>query len=176
MTKVFRSIAFLKVALAVGLVALFAGTPAALATVEPHTTPSATWGESVQITSQLGTSFCIDVAPGGAQGRALRLWVCQPSSSERWTFTKNSDGSNLFVDSQGMCVDSVGRKAGDGISVKVRNCSFVKSQRFRVTSVGRIQLSGTTTCLSIPRAGAGVAVFLETCSNAKPGQVFKMSQ
>ena len=60
------------------------------------------------------------------------------------------------------------------LAQKVENCSFVKSQRFRWTPLGRIQVSGTTTCLSIPRAGAGVAVILETCSNSHPTQVFKL--
>jgi len=177
MSKVFRRKAFLKVTVAAGLVAFFAGTTAAVAIVEPHTTPSYAHGGGYQVKSWVDTSFCIDVAPGGTQGRAVTLSQCfSAAASERWTFTKNSDGSNLIVDSQGMCVDSVGRKAGDGIAVKVRNCSFVKSQRFRVTNLGQIQLSGTTTCLAIPRAGAGVALLLETCSNSNPWQVFKWSQ
>ncbi len=176
MTKAFRKIAFLQVALAVGLVTLFAGTAAAVAIVDPHTTPSTAHGEAFQIKSQVDTTFCIDVAAGGTQGRKLSLSACAPYATERWTFTKNSDGSNLLVESQGMCVDTAGRKPGDGVSLKVENCNFLKSQRLRFTSVGRIQASGTATCLSIPRAAAGVAVFLETCSASNPRQRFKLGQ
>jgi hypothetical protein len=175
MTKVFRKIPFLKAALAAALVTLFAGTAAAVAIVEPHLPASTAHGEGFRIESWVDTSYCIDVEAGATQGRALTLSACSSNATELWTFTKNSDGSNLFVDSQGMCVDSVGRKAGDGVSVKVRNCSFVQSQRFRYTSLGRIQLSGTAACLSIPRAGAAAPLFLETCSNSNPRQLFKLT-
>jgi len=173
MTKVFRRMAFLKVAL---VVALFAGgTAAAVAVVAPPHTPSTAHGEGFEVRSNVNTYWCVDVAAGSTQGRPLTLSACSFYATQRWKFTKNSDGSNLMVDSQGMCVDTVGRKAGDGTAVKVENCSFVKSQRFRYSSTGRIQVSGTTTCLSIPRADAGAALFLETCSNSNPRELFKLA-
>ncbi len=175
MTKVFRRTTFLKVALvAAGAGALLAGAAAAVAVVVPHT-PSTAHGGGFKIKSAVDYNWCVDVAPGSTPGRPVTLSACSSVATEQWTLTKNSDGSNLLVDSQGMCVDTVGRKANDGIGVKAMNCSFVKTQRFRYTSLGRIQLSGTSTCLSIPRAGLSAPLFLEACSNSNPREVFKLS-
>ena len=176
MTDAIRKTMFLRLSVAFGLLTFLGGSAVAVGVVEPNAKPSAVHGESIQFSSQANPSFCIDVAAGATQGRPLLLWVCTQSASQRWVLTKNSDGSNLFVDSQGLCVDSAGRKAGDGIALKVVNCSFVKSQRFRATLAGQLQVSGTAKCISIPRAGAGIAVFLATCDGSSPLQRFKSSQ
>jgi hypothetical protein len=176
MKSVLRTNTFLEVVLVAGLVALVAGGAVAAAVVAPHTTPSTAHGESFEVKPVVDVSFCINVPYGGTQGRPLTLSACGPAPTERWTFTKNSDGTNLFVDYQGMCVDAAGRKAGDGIALKVRSCSFVASQRSRFSSVGRIQISGTKMCLSIPRANSGAAVFLQTCDSSNSLQEFKLGQ
>jgi len=175
MSDASRKIGILQVAVMAGLVTFLGGSAVAAAIVAPRATPSTAHGEGFQLRSHVDSNFCIDVPAGSTQGRQLSLGVCSLNATQRWTFTSNADGTNLIVDSMGMCVDAVGRKAGDGIALKVVNCSFVKTQRFRYTSVGRIQLSGTTSCLSIPRAGAAAAVFLENCNSATTRQQFKLS-
>ena len=162
--------------LAIGLVTVLGGSAVAVAVVNPYAALSTAHGEGFQIRSQLDPTFCIDVAAGATQGRPLSLSAClQGLQTQLWTFTNNSDGSNLLVDYMGMCVDTAGRKVGDGLALKVRKCSFVSSQRFQFTSVGRIQVTGTTKCLSIPRAAPAVAVFLETCNSSNPREVFKLA-
>lgn len=175
MKRAFRTTAFLYVALMAGLATLLAGTAVAVAMVRPHATPSTAHGEGLLVKSVVDPNFCIDVKPGPAVGRPLTLSACGFNVTQRWTFTKNSDGTNLFVDSQGMCVDTAGRKPGDGVAVTVRNCSFVTTQRFRFSSVGRFQLNGTKTCLSIPRANAAAPLFLEPCNSANMRQQFKFA-
>jgi hypothetical protein len=175
MNRASRKTTILRVALTLGLVTVLGGGAVAVAVASPHASPSTAHGEGFQLKPQVNSSDCIDVVPGATQGRLLSLSLCSPVATQRWTFTKNSDGTNLFVDSQGMCVDAVGRKANDGIALKVMNCSFVKTQRFRYSSVGRIQVSGSTNCLSVPQGHVAAPVFLTTCNSSSPYQQFKLS-
>ena len=175
MTKVNHKMMFLRAALGAGLVTLMVGGAVAAANIGTRATSSTAHGANIQFKTQTDTNFCIDVAPGSTQGRKLSLSTCSPSATERWAVTRNSDGSNLFIDSQGLCVDAAGRKVGDGVALRVANCSFVKSQRFSFNSIGQFRISGTTMCLSIPRAVSAVAVFLETCNGSSARQQFKLA-
>jgi Ricin-type beta-trefoil lectin domain len=175
MFTVTKKTSLARAALGIGLVALLGGSAVAVAIVSPHTKPSVGHGAGIQFKAQLNQQYCIEVAPGTTQGRALTLSACSSGSSQRWMLTKNADGTNLFADVQGMCVDTAGRKAGDGVAVKVDNCTFGKTQRFRYTAASHLQLNGTTTCLSVPRANSGVAVFLQTCNGASLFQQFRFT-
>ena len=175
MSSAIRRTRFLTATLTIGFVTVIGSSAVAVAVVNSHAALSTAHGEGLQIKSQVDPSFCIDVTAGATQGRALSLSACGGYATQRWTFTKNSDGSNLLVDTQGMCVDTAGRKAGDGVALKVRNCSFANSQRLQFTSAGHLQVSGTTKCVSIPRANAGAAVFLQTCNSSNPLELFKLA-
>ncbi len=165
-----------RVTLGGGLMLLVGGGAVAATNYLPRTTPSTAHGSNFQIKSAVDFSFCIDVPAGATPGRKLTLTACSPANTERWAFTENSDGTNLLIDDQGFCVDSVGRKAGDGISLQVLKCSFVKSQRFRYNSIGQMQFFETTNCVSLPRANAAAALFLEKCDSSKKRQQFKLAQ
>lgn len=158
------------------LAGLLGGSIAVEASIATRAAPSTAHGESFLFKTQLDSSFCVDVVSGATQGRTVFLSTCSTADTQRWSLTKNADGSNAFIDSQGMCVDSSGRKAGDGLPVKVFNCNFGKTQRFRYTAAGHIQVNGTNLCFSIPLAATGAAVSLAKCSNTSTRQVFKLAR
>jgi len=167
---------FPKVAVAIGLVAVLGSSAAAAAGVHLLAPPSTAHGGGFQLEAQKDTTFCVDVDPGGIPGSALSLSVCSAAASQRWTFTSNTDGSNLLVDWSGFCVDAAGHTAGDGVALQAVNCNFAKSQRLRFTSAGSIQIGGTKNCLSFVRVASGAAITLESCSNPLGVQRFKLAQ
>lgn len=83
-------------------------------------------------------------------------------------------GLNQMIETQGMCVDVSGRKPGDGLAVRVTFCKNARSERLTFTATGQIEFAKG--CLSIPRAAAGAAVFLEACDIAHKTQFWKLSQ
>jgi hypothetical protein len=163
------------VSTAVILVALLGGALAVEASVTTRTTPSTAHGENFLFKTTLDTTFCIDEAAGATQGRAMFMFSCTTADTQRWAITKNSDGTNALIDSQGMCVDTTGRKAGDGLAIKVANCNFGKQQRFRYTASGLIQVSGTTLCFWIPLPADNAAVSLVKCRGSSAHEVFKLA-
>jgi hypothetical protein len=175
MTSAIRKTMWVRAALTIGLVTVVGSGAIAAASVAPHATPTTAHGGGFLIRSGVNQNYCVDVVAGATQGRALSLSACSQNASQRWTFTENADGTNVIVDSLGMCVDAAGRKAGDGVALRVVRCSFVKAQRASYSSVGRIQVSGTKNCFSVPQAHAGAPVFLATCSSAAPLEQFRLS-
>ncbi len=141
----------------------------------PPVTPSNVHGAHFLVKNGLDPSFCMDVAAGAAEGRSVTLSPCNAGDSERWDFTWNADGMNAIVDNQGMCVDIRGRHAGDGVAVAVYKCHFGENEKFSVSATGHIREVKTGKCLSVPRAGAGAAVFLEDCDEAKKQQVWTLA-
>jgi hypothetical protein len=135
--------------------------------------PSTAHGENFLFKSALDTNFCIDVAAGSTQGRSVILNQCTSVDTERWALTDNANGTNAIVDSEGMCVDSSGRKLGDGISLEVFDCSFHGHQRFSYTTDGLIQTKEG--CLSVQGAVSGAAVSVVSCDSTKNHEVFKLA-
>ncbi len=176
MIRIVRTNALSRVAVGIGLVVALGSGAVAGASVHLLSTPSTAHGEYFQLKSQKDSTFCIDVDPQGTPGRSLFLSVCTAALSQRWTFTSNADGSNLLVNSQGFCVDAVGRTPGDGVALQVNHCNFAKSQRLHFTDAGNIQIGGTKNCLSYPRPGSGAAVFLQACGSLTALEEFKLAQ
>jgi hypothetical protein len=151
------------------------GTTVVTGSVGAVVPPSTAHGEHFLFKSALNNAFCISDAAGNTNGRKVTLAGCSTIDTERWTLTEDTDGTNALVDSQGMCVDTTGRVAGDGLAVKVFTCGFGAHQRFRYTAAGLIQATGTTLCLWVPGAAAGAAVSVATCNNASTREMFKLA-
>ena len=138
--------------------------------------PTTAHGTNFQVKNGLDNSFCMDIAGGATEGRTLSLSQCTAAASQRWGFTWNANDTNSIVETQGMCVDVRGRHAGDGIAIAAYKCHHADNQKFTFTATGHIQELKSGKCLSVPRAAAGVAVFLEDCDETKKQQSWKLAQ
>jgi len=142
--------------------------------VDPAVTPTTNHGGAFLIQSQLDRNYCIQVDAGATPGRALSLQQCNSTlPTQRWTFTWNSDQSNLLVDDQGMCVQ--GRKPQVGVPMTVDYCRFGSVYKFVYTSEGLIENVLTGQCLSIARAGSAAAVFFRPCDPTQKTDVWPIS-
>jgi Ricin-type beta-trefoil lectin domain len=149
-----------------------AATPVAAAPVVLPTTT--VHGESFQLHSALDPSFCAEIDPGATDLRSVTLEPCVAVLAQRWTFSWLATGLNQMIETQGMCVDVSGRKPGDGLAVRVTFCKNARSEKLTFTATGQIEFAKG--CLSIPRAAAGAAVFLEACDITNNRQSWKLSQ
>lgn len=138
--------------------------------------PTTAHGTNFQVKNGLDNSFCMDVAAGATEGRLLSLSQCTATSTERWGFTWNVGETNSIIETQGMCADVRGRRAGDGVAIAVYKCHHAENQKFTVSATGHIIDLKSNKCLSVPRAAAGVAVFLEDCDETKKQQSWKLAQ
>jgi Ricin-type beta-trefoil lectin domain len=138
--------------------------------------PTSAHGTNFQVKNGLDNNFCMDVAAGATEGRSLSLNTCSVVPSQRWGFSWNVGETNSIIESQGMCADVRGRRAGDGVAIAVYKCHHAENQKFTFTSTGHIIDLKSNKCLSVPRAGAGVAVFLEDCDETKKQQSWKLAQ
>jgi hypothetical protein len=73
-----------------------------------------------------------------------------------------------------MCLDSTGRKLGDGIALQVVACGFGGHERFSFSSTGLIQTKNG--CLFVPRGGTGAAVSLASCDSSSLSEVFRLAR
>jgi len=162
------------VLLAGGLTGLAtAGNAASLSKALPA---SVAHGPNFLIESALDYSFCVDEAPGTAPGRIVSLSPCSTALTERWTLTENADGTNAIVDSQGMCLDTTGRKAGDQTALEVLPCNFKGHERFSFSGEGQFQAATpSNACPWEPNLGGGVATSLARCDSTSTNQVFKLA-
>jgi len=135
--------------------------------------PSTAYGESLLFKAAVDGTFCLDEQSGSTQGRMVILSTCTTADSQRWTLTHDPDGSNAMVDSQGMCIDSTGRKVNDGTAVEVFDCNLHSHQRFSYTADGLIQAKQG--CLSVPGAAVGAPVSLVTCDSTSNRQLFHLA-
>lgn len=142
----------------------------------PPPPPTTAHGTNFQVKNGLDNGFCMDIAAGVNEGRALSLSTCSAAASQRWAFTWNANDTNSIIEAQGMCVDVRGRRAGDGTAIAAFKCHHGDNQRFTFTPTGHIQELKSGKCLSVPRAAAGVAVFLEDCNEASKNQTWKLAQ
>jgi len=147
-------------------------TPAAAA---PVVLPASTaHGEGFQIRSVSDPSYCVEVDAGATDLRSVTMAQCNVGSQQRWTFSWLASGLNELIEIQGMCVDVSSRKPGDGLAVPVTFCKGTKAEHLSFLPGGQIEFAKG--CLSIPRAGAGAAVFLEACDSTHTLQFWKLSQ
>ncbi len=158
---------------AVALFSVTAGAAEGQITTEAATaTPSTIHGVNFQIKSQLDQTFCVQVEPGTTEGRTITLQQCVAADTERWAFTNNSDDTNIVADSQGMCLDSRGRKAGDGLALPVSKCKFTDIWRYAYTSQATIKDIRSGLCLQVPQAAANAPVSLATCDPTIQNQLW----
>ena len=150
------------------------GIPLALAAPPPQPASTA-HGENFLFKSAVDNSFCIDMSPGATEGLNVVLSACGTADTERWALTWNADGSNAFINSQGMCLDARQRKAGDGLAVRAYKCHFGENERWSYNAAGQIVEDHSGLCLSIPAAGAGAQVSFATCESTKNTQIWKLS-
>jgi hypothetical protein len=158
------------VGVAIGLLGLTATSAEGQLREGGASTPSLIFGAHFQIKSQVDNNFCIQAAPGTAEGRTITLQQCAVSDNQRWTLTHNSDDTNLIVDSQGMCLDARNRKAADGLALPVQKCRFGDAWRFTYTSLGLLKDEKNDKCLQVPGAAANAAVSLAACDSTKATQ------
>jgi ricin-type beta-trefoil lectin protein len=154
-------------AVIVGVVGV-TGSAVGQAPKPPADAPSTVFGTNFIIKSQADQNFCMQVAPGSAEGRTVNLQPCSSSETQRFTFTHNLDDSNLIIESQGMCIDGRSRKAGDGQAMPVQKCRFGEAWRFAYLSNGTIKDDKNDKCLVIVTAAANAAVTLAACDATKP--------
>ena len=124
-------------------------------------------GTEFQLETLVDQSFCVTSDNGTSEGREIRLQQCG-SSFGRFTFTDNSDGSNLIVDSQGMCLDGRVRPRDDGFPLKVVSCRFSDRFKWSYLANGEIQNALNGMCLRVPGAAANASVSLGTCDASDP--------
>ena len=158
---------------AVALFSVTAGADEEQITTEAATaTPSTIHGVNFQIKSQLDQTFCVQVESGTTEGRTITLQQCAAGDLQRWAFTNNSDDTNIVADSQGMCLGSRGRKAGDGLALPVSKCKFTDIWRYAYTSQGTIKDIRSGLCLQASTAAANAAVSLATCDPTIKNQLW----
>ncbi len=162
---------------AVALFSVTAGAAEGQITTEAATaTPSTAHGVNFQIKSQLDQFFCVEAAPGTTEGRMITLQQCSATTdAQRWAFTNNSDDTNIVADSQGMCLDSRGRKAGDGLALPVSKCKFTDIWRYAYTSQATIKDIRSGLCLQASTAAANAAVSLATCDPTIKNQLWVLA-
>ncbi|MEV4626869.1 ricin-type beta-trefoil lectin domain protein [Micromonospora sp. NPDC049523] len=90
----------------------------------PKANPTTTKPAPSGVTIHGYVDKCID-APGSADGTPLRLWSCNGSANQRWTFA--SDGS---VRAFGKCMDAAWASTADGTTVQLAVCNGGPAQRF----------------------------------------------
>lgn len=87
---------------------------------------------SNEIRSKLDQSYCLDVANGStANGTGVRLWSCNGSMAQKWTFTAAGElrsglGPNL-------CLDVVNGGTTNGTPVQLWSCNGSNGQKWAYT-------------------------------------------
>jgi hypothetical protein len=115
-----------------------------------------------------GFNFMIGSAPGGGRfcmdvvmdrhgnGTPIQLYQCHGHENQRWTITRNMDGTSSIIGTGGLCLDVRGRDNHDGTPVQLWDCHFGDNQRFRMLDDGRIQEVRSGKCLMVlPEWGGG---------------------
>ena len=135
-------------------------------------TPSTARGDNFQIKSFVDNDFCIQVAGGTIEGRTITMQLCAADALRltRWTLSDNNDGTNLILDTQGMCLDGNFRRGEEGLARSVQKCGFEITSRFTFTSAGTIRDEKNNMCLKESTAAANAAVFLADCDPTNVNQ------
>ncbi len=157
---------------AVAVLSVAAGSAEGQLTAAPTPTTSTIHGVNFQIKTQVDQTFCIEVGSGTTEGRLITIQLCGLADTQRWAFLDNSDDTNVVADSQGMCLDSRSRNAGDGLALPVSKCKFTDIWRYVYTSQATIQDVRTGLCLQTSAAAANAAVSLATCDPTKKNQLW----
>ena len=118
-------------------------------------------GLPVAHAAEYGTNLMIASAPGGGQfcmdaqgdrkadGTPVYIFRCHGRENQRWTVTRNVDGTSAITGTGGLCLDVRGGGTRDGTPVQLWQCHFGGNQRFRVLDDGRIQEVGSGKCLMV---------------------------
>jgi hypothetical protein len=141
----------------------------------PPPPPSTAHGANFVFKSAIDNNFCVDTQPGATEGLNVILSACGTVDTERFALTMNGDGSNVIIDSQGMCVDQRQRVAGDGLPVRAYKCHFGENERWSYNAGGQIVENDSGLCLSVPSAVVGSSVSLAKCDATKNGQLWKLA-
>jgi len=95
-------------------------------------------------------AFCMDAhADRKADGTPVTLWRCHGRENQRWTATRNTDGTSAITGTGGLCLDVRGNDRQDGTPVQLWQCHFGANQRFRIFEDGRIQEVASGKCLMV---------------------------
>ncbi len=117
------------------------------------------FGNGMTIRSAAGDDqFCMD-AQGDRKGDGTQvyLWLCHGLENQRWTITRNGDGTSTIVGTGGYCLDVRGNGTADGTPIQLYQCHYGPNQRFRVFDDGRIQEVASGKCLMVmPQWGGPV--------------------
>ena len=149
------------------LAALSLGVAGAALAAHQLLTSTTIHGTEFKLETLVDQNFCVTTDNGTAEGRETHLQQCG-SSFGLFTFTDNSDGSNLIVDSQGMCLDGRFRTRDAGLPLKVVSCRFSDRFKWSYLANGEIQNALNGLCLRVPGAAANAWVTLGICDASKP--------
>ncbi|MFK3979277.1 ricin-type beta-trefoil lectin domain protein [Micromonospora sp. NPDC050397] len=125
----------------------------------PTTTKPATGGGSgVRIRGY--ADKCVD-APSSADGTPLRLYTCNNSANQKWTFA--SDGT---IRAFGKCMDAAWASTANGTTVQLANCNGGAAQRFTLNAAHDLVNQPADKCVDVRdfNTGNGARLQLWQCS------------
>lgn len=121
-----------------------------------------------------GGDFCMDAKDDRkAEGTPIYLYRCNGRESQRWTVTRNQDGSDDIIGTGGFCLDVRGQTSrATGTPVQLWRCHFLKNQRFTIGADGRIKEEESGKCLQATKPQDGAPIVIDTCQNS-PTEVWR---
>jgi len=111
--------------------------------------------------------FCMDAKDNRQnEGTEIFVWRCHGRENQRWTVTKDQDGTATLIGTGGFCLDVRGQTAtANGTPVQLWRCHFQKNQRFSLGPDFRIREVESHKCLQALKPQDGSPVVLDTCHN-----------
>ena len=130
--------------------------------------PAADNGENFMLRLSAGADqFCLDAKDNRQnEGTPIFVWRCHGRENQRWTVTRDQDGTSVIVGTGGFCLDVRGQTSrANGTPVQLWRCHFLKNQRLAIAADGSIREAESGKCLQATRVADGAPVVLDTCQN-----------
>jgi hypothetical protein len=133
-------------------------------------------GANLLIRANANEEMCIDAQSDRAELHpSVQLFHCHGRENQRWTFAEQTDASSQILGIGGLCLDVQGQHSSNGTPLQVYPCAGTPNQKFRHNIDGRLQEVQTGKCLTVDDFVEHSKIFIDTCSDKKPGQVWIIS-
>jgi|HubBroStandDraft_1064217.scaffolds.fasta_scaffold219963_2 hypothetical protein len=130
-------------------------------------------GSNLLVRAASNEEMCIDAENSRAELHPLvELLHCQGRENQRWTFADQNDGSSEILGIGGLCLDVQGQHSSSGTPLQLYTCAGTANQKFRHNIDGRLQEVQTGKCLTAGEFVEKSPIFIDDCSDKKPGQVW----
>lgn len=141
----------------------------ALAAQQPSAGPAAAGPNLMVHVATGGSRYCLDAKNDRQnEGTPVYVWKCHGKENQRWTVTKDQDGSSILVGTGGFCLDVRGQTStANGTPVQLWRCHFLKNQRFTLTPDFKIREVESGKCLQALKPQDGSPVVLDDCHNTE---------